>query len=101
MSALPHRSRRRPRRPIAVVGTSAFTIPSAPSGVACTTSYVITRGGEYLFLPSLSALRWLADPRARANSCRGFGTPGRSSTASQALLRTPDTVPASSASRRR
>ncbi|MET9032634.1 hypothetical protein ACWEQ3_20755 [Streptomyces mirabilis] len=23
--------------------------------------FVITRGGEYFFLPSLSALRWLAD----------------------------------------
>ncbi|MER7685927.1 hypothetical protein [Streptomyces sp. NPDC097610] len=44
-------------------GTGAFTIPQYPvrrrlHGVE---RFVITRGGEYFFLPSLSALRWLAD----------------------------------------
>jgi deferrochelatase/peroxidase EfeB len=44
-------------------GTGIFTIPRRPvrrrlHGVE---RFVITRGGEYCFLPSLSALRWLAD----------------------------------------
>lgn len=44
-------------------GTGIFTIPQHPirrrlHGVE---RFVITRGGEYFFLPSLSALRWLAD----------------------------------------
>src|SRR5215831_7835799 len=43
-------------------GTGDFTIPGRPirrrlHGVE---RFVITRGGEYCFLPSLSALRWLA-----------------------------------------
>ncbi|HET6318552.1 MAG TPA: Dyp-type peroxidase [Chloroflexota bacterium] len=43
-------------------GTGTFTIPRRPvrrrlHGVE---RFVITRGGEYCFLPSLSALRWLA-----------------------------------------
>ncbi len=43
-------------------GTGDFTIPQRPirrrlHGVE---RFVITRGGEYCFLPSLSALRWLA-----------------------------------------
>lgn len=47
-------------------GTGSFTIPQRPirrrlHGVE---RFVITRGGEYCFLPSLSALRWLANPRA-------------------------------------
>jgi Dyp-type peroxidase family len=44
-------------------GTGSFTIPQRPirhrlHGVE---RFVITRGGEYCFLPSLGALRWLAD----------------------------------------
>jgi len=47
-------------------GTGTFTIPRRPirrrlHGVE---RFVITRGGEYCFLPSLSALRWLAKPGA-------------------------------------
>ena len=47
-------------------GTGTFTIPQRPirrrlHGVE---RFVITRGGEYCFLPSLSALRWLANPAA-------------------------------------
>jgi deferrochelatase/peroxidase EfeB len=43
-------------------GTGSFTIPQRPfrrrlHGVE---RFVITRGGEYCFLPSLSALRWIA-----------------------------------------
>ncbi|MEU4038438.1 hypothetical protein [Streptomyces collinus] len=44
-------------------GSGIFTIPQHPvrrrlHGVE---RFIITRGGEYFFLPSLSALRWLAD----------------------------------------
>jgi hypothetical protein len=44
-------------------GSGTFTIPRQPirrrlHGVE---RFVITRGGEYCFLPSLSALRWLAN----------------------------------------
>jgi Dyp-type peroxidase family len=44
-------------------GTGGFTIPQRPirrrlHGVE---RFVITQGGEYCFLPSLSALRWLAN----------------------------------------
>lgn len=44
-------------------GTGSFSIPRRPlrrqlKGVP---QFVITRGGEYCFLPSLSALRWLAE----------------------------------------
>ncbi|MGW0209511.1 hypothetical protein ACWDZ8_28215 [Streptomyces sp. NPDC003233] len=44
-------------------GTGIFTVPQRPvrrrlHGVE---RFVTTRGGEYLFLPSLSALRWLAN----------------------------------------
>ncbi|HEY1929440.1 MAG TPA: Dyp-type peroxidase [Caulobacteraceae bacterium] len=44
-------------------GTGSYTIPRRPiprrvKGLA---SFVVTRGGEYGFMPSLSALRWLAD----------------------------------------
>jgi Dyp-type peroxidase family len=44
-------------------GAGAFSIPRRPiprrlRGLA---SFVVTRGGEYGFMPSLSALRWLAD----------------------------------------
>ena len=43
-------------------GTGAYVIPQRPiprrmRGLA---SFVTTRGGEYCFMPSLSALRWLA-----------------------------------------
>jgi deferrochelatase/peroxidase EfeB len=45
-------------------GTGTFTIPARPirrrlHGVE---RFVVTRGGEYCFLPSLTALRWLAEP---------------------------------------
>jgi len=44
-------------------GTGGYTIPRRPipqrlKGLA---SFVVTRGGEYGFVPSLSALRWLAE----------------------------------------
>ncbi len=44
-------------------GAGAYSIPRRPiprrvHGLA---SFVVTRGGEYGFMPSLSALRWLAD----------------------------------------
>ncbi|MET8448260.1 hypothetical protein [Streptomyces sp. NPDC005209] len=44
-------------------GSGVFTIPQHPvrrrlHGVE---RFVTTRGGAYCFLPSLSALRWLAD----------------------------------------
>ena len=44
-------------------GTGTFDVPRRPvrlrlQGIP---RFVVTRGGEYCFLPSLSALRWLAD----------------------------------------
>jgi Dyp-type peroxidase family len=44
-------------------GGGAFTLPRRPvrkrfQGLP---NFVVTRGGEYCFMPSLSALRWLAD----------------------------------------
>ncbi len=44
-------------------GTGIFTIPEQPirRRVQNLPGFVITRGGEYCFLPSLSALRWLAE----------------------------------------
>lgn len=44
-------------------GTGSYTIPRRPiprrvQGLA---SFVTTRGGEYAFMPSLTALRWLAE----------------------------------------
>jgi Dyp-type peroxidase family len=44
-------------------GTSPFTIPSRPvrRRLQGLPRFVTTRGGEYCFAPSLSALRWLAD----------------------------------------
>jgi hypothetical protein len=44
-------------------GTGAFTIPARPirRRLQGLPSFVVTRGGEYCFGPSLSALRWLAD----------------------------------------
>ena len=44
-------------------GTGAFEIPRRPIRMCLQDlpRFVITRGGEYCFLPSLSALRWLAE----------------------------------------
>jgi deferrochelatase/peroxidase EfeB len=44
-------------------GTGAFTVPRRPvrrrlQGLA---RFVVMRGGEYCFIPSLRAMRWLAD----------------------------------------
>ena len=43
-------------------GTGTFTIPQRPihRRLKNVPRFVITRGGEYCFVPSLSALRWLA-----------------------------------------
>jgi hypothetical protein len=51
-------------------GSGAFSIPRRPiprrlRGLA---SFVVTRGGEYGFMPSLSALRWLADLQDDGNA---------------------------------
>ena len=44
-------------------GTGSYSIPRRPipRRVRGLASFVVTRGGEYGFMPSLSALRWLAD----------------------------------------
>jgi Dyp-type peroxidase family len=44
-------------------GSGTFTIPRRPIKRTLKTlpDFVITRGGEYCFLPSLTAMRWLAD----------------------------------------
>jgi Dyp-type peroxidase family len=44
-------------------GAGAYSIPRRPlpRKVGNLASFVVTRGGEYAFMPSLSALRWLAD----------------------------------------
>ncbi|MGO4301525.1 Dyp-type peroxidase [Leifsonia sp. RAF41] len=44
-------------------GSSDFTIPNRPIRRRLTDipPFVVTRGGEYCFAPSLSAMRWLAD----------------------------------------
>src|SRR3954470_12185472 len=44
-------------------GTSSFTIPQRPirRRLQELPPFVITRGGEYCFAPSLSALRWLSE----------------------------------------
>ncbi|GAA3151949.1 hypothetical protein GCM10017687_81990 [Streptomyces echinatus] len=57
-------------------GSGVFTIPRHPvrrrlHGVE---RFVTTLGGEYFFLPSLSALRWLADPGACPRP-HGWGSP--------------------------
>ena len=46
-------------------GEGTYTIPRRPirRQLKGLSRFVITRGGEYCFLPSLSALRWLADLR--------------------------------------
>jgi Dyp-type peroxidase family len=40
-----------------------FTLPRKPVRKRCTAipQFVVTRGGEYCFMPSLSALRWLSE----------------------------------------
>lgn len=52
-----------------IVGSNSeadgFTVPRRPvrkrlHGIP---QFVVTRGGEYCFMPSMSALRWLADPK--------------------------------------
>ena len=44
-------------------GSSSFTVPQRPIRRRLTDlpPFVVTRGGEYCFAPSLSALRWLAE----------------------------------------
>ncbi|MFF4225172.1 Dyp-type peroxidase [Streptomyces abikoensis] len=44
-------------------GQTGYTIPRRPvrRRLATLPRFVVTRGGEYCFLPSLSALRWLGD----------------------------------------
>ncbi|MEV6866825.1 Dyp-type peroxidase [Streptosporangium subroseum] len=44
-------------------GTGDFTIPRRPLRrcLRALPRFVVTRGGEYCFMPSLSALRWLGD----------------------------------------
>jgi Dyp-type peroxidase family len=44
-------------------GEGSFTFPHRPipRRIRNLSSFVVTRGGEYAFMPSLSALRWLAD----------------------------------------
>jgi Dyp-type peroxidase family len=56
-------------------GAGTFTIPMKPirRRLQGMERFVVTRGGEYGFVPSLSALRWLASsPAARATA--GFST---------------------------
>ncbi|MEU8691181.1 Dyp-type peroxidase [Streptomyces sp. NPDC048665] len=44
-------------------GSAGFTVPRRPlrRRLAPLPRFVVTRGGEYCFLPSLTALRWLGD----------------------------------------
>jgi hypothetical protein len=44
-------------------GTGTFTIPARPirRRLQDLPPFVVTRGGEYCFAPSLSAMRWLAE----------------------------------------
>ena len=44
-------------------GTGVFTIPERPirRRIHELPTFIVTRGGEYFFMPGLSALRWLAD----------------------------------------
>ena len=44
-------------------GTGTMTVPAKPvrRRLQNLPSFVVTRGGEYCFLPSLSALRWLSE----------------------------------------
>jgi Dyp-type peroxidase family len=45
-------------------GTGDFTVPRRPvrKRLVGLPRFVVTRGGEYAFVPGLRALRWLADP---------------------------------------
>jgi hypothetical protein len=55
---------------------ATFTIPKAPvrRRIHGIETFNVLRGGEYLFMPGLSALRWLAglnEETARSESWRG------------------------------
>jgi deferrochelatase/peroxidase EfeB len=45
-------------------GSGVFTVPRRPvrRRLQGLPRFVVTRGGEYCFIPGLRALRWLADP---------------------------------------
>jgi hypothetical protein len=45
-------------------GNGAYSIPRRPVRMQLKglPRFVVTRGGEYCFLPGLRALRWLTDP---------------------------------------
>ncbi|MBL1080730.1 Dyp-type peroxidase [Streptomyces actinomycinicus] len=49
----------------AAEGDAGYTVPRRPlrRRLASLPRFVVTRGGEYCFLPSLTALRWLGDLR--------------------------------------
>jgi deferrochelatase/peroxidase EfeB len=51
------------RDPLVGAGDSSFTIPQRPirKRLQDLPPFVITRGGEYCFAPSLTAMRWLAE----------------------------------------
>jgi deferrochelatase/peroxidase EfeB len=51
-----------------------FTIPDRPvrRRVHDIQTFNVLRGGEYFFMPSLSALRWIADPPDRRRGTRRF-----------------------------
>jgi len=55
---------------------ATFTIPQEPvrRRIHGIQTFNVLRGGEYFFLPSLSALRWLADDQKGAGSCRASTT---------------------------
>ncbi len=55
--------RKRPGGRPAATGRAIFTIPEQPvrRRLQNLPSFVVTRGGEYCFVPGLRALRWLAD----------------------------------------
>ena len=48
---------------VGACGTSSFTIPERPirRRLQELPPFVVTRGGEYCFAPSLRAMRWLAE----------------------------------------
>ena len=53
---------------------ATFTIPQEPvrRRIHGIQTFNVLRGGEYLFMPSLSALRWIADLRRSAGSTTGW-----------------------------
>jgi hypothetical protein len=58
---------------------AAFTIPQEPvrRRIHGIETFNVLRGGEYFFMPSLSALRWLADlQRSGAPAAQRVRTPG-------------------------